>query len=317
MKQNIIYPIFLMLFAIVSCTQQENENVIVPVEEVTVTFSVSPEQTFGTRANANTIGQGSNINRLVCAVYDVEGNLLRRLGNNDNGQIVMDGITFSASVSVPLRLVRGQEYKVVFWAQDRECQAYRTDDLSKVVIDYNEMQCNDDKCDAFCKAEVFTASADETKAVVLRRPFAQLNIGMTKDEFATLDFDISKSQITLGPVAAILNVVENSVNPVDGSIEQVTFVSAPVPDESFFVETVGDEGTTTAEYKYIAMCYFLVADKNDGTSTYSSAIDGMTLPLFDKDGNENRTFATQEKIPVQRNWSTNIVISKESLVATQ
>lgn len=314
MKRHITtYPLLLILFAlIVACTQQEHEELEAP-DEATITFSVTSEQTFDTRASADNIGKGNNVNRLVCAVYDVHGNLLNELGNTDNGQLAMDFPT--GGVNVRLRLARGQEYKVVFWASCAECTAYNTDDLSDITVDYSKMLCNDDKCDAFCKAEVFTVSSgDETRSVVLRRPFAQFNIGMLESEFEALKeqgIDFSSSQITLGPVANAFNAVDNSISTSDIA-ETATFAKATIPNEHFYVETVSDDETINTEYKYLAMCYLLVADINEATSTYSTVLNNVSVTLFDDSKNENTTIELQE-IPVQRNWTTNICFTKESL----
>ena len=298
--------LLLALLAFVACTQQEQEWVE-PSDEATVTFSLTSEQAFGTRAY--TEQDASQAYRLVCAVYDVKGNLLKELGKDGNGQIVME-TNFSDGVSLPLRLVRGQEYKVVFWASSINCDAYDTSDLSHIKIDYEAMQCNDRKYDAFYKTETFTVSSDETKPVVLRRPFAQINVGISQSDYETLADKEITSSITLGPVANILNAVTNSVS-ADDIIEEVTFLPTSIPDDYFSVQMINDEGETTKEtYKYLAMCYLLVADQNDGTSTYSSELSSLTVTL-NYDG-EDKEF-TSENVPVGRNWSTNIFLTRELL----
>lgn len=302
------YPILLLiLYAFMACTQQEW---VEPSDEVTVTFSVTPEQAFGeTRAMS---GQGTQVNRLVCAVYDIKGNLLPEFGDADNGQIVMD-FSPTEGVRLPLRLVRGQEYKVVFWASCSDCKAYDTSDLSRVTIDYTRMQCNDDKCDAFYKAEAFTVTSAPSmeRTVRLRRPFAQINVGIPESDYQALAdnwIEIKSSKITLGPVANIINAVNNSVS-TDNTIEKIEFSEAPVPDGNFTVQTVTDGETTEKEYKYLAMCYLLVADKNDGTSTYSSELKELTVTLHYDSG--SKVF-TLENVPVERNWSTNIFLTEET-----
>ena len=301
------YPILLLiLYAFMACTQQEW---VEPSDEVTVTFSITPEQALGTRAMS---GQEIQVNRLVCAVYDIKGNLLPEFGNSDNGQIVMD-FSPAEGVRLPLRLVRGQEYKVVFWASCSDCEAYDTSDLSRVTIDYTRMQCNDSKCDAFCKAEAFTVTSAPSmeRTVRLRRPFAQINVGIPESDYKALankGKEIKSSKITLGPVANVIDAVNNSVS-TDNTIEEIAFPEAPVPDGNFTVQTVTDDETTEKEYKYLAMCYLLVADKNDGTSTYSSELKELTVTLHYDGG--SKVF-TSENVPVERNWSTNIFLTEET-----
>lgn len=304
----------LILLAFVACTQQEWAE---PSDEVTVTFSITPEQAFGTRATPD--DQKQQVNRLVCAVYDIKGNLLEEFGDKESGQIVIEDFSAERGVSLPFHLVRGQEYKVAFWVSCSDCEAYDTSDLSKVTVDYTKMSCNDSKCDAFCKTEAFTVSGNETKTVVLRRPFAQINVGISQSDYKALaesGKEIVSSAITLGPVACILNVVDNSVSPAtDNIITEVAFKEAAIPDGSFSVQMINDDGETTdAIYKYLALCYLLVADKNEGTSTYSSELDILQVTLSHEGGSGVLTLTDGDtKIPVSRNWGTNIFLTKDIL----
>lgn len=133
------------------------------------------------------ISDGSKAKKLIYAVYNDNYDLLEQYGDNDNnpdgahyGQAIMDIETFPVTIS--LRLMRNQTYHIAFWAQDAECDAYDTNDLTMVEVKYTDANGkyalnNDESRDAFCKTESFTVSSDDQRTVILKRPLAQINVG--------------------------------------------------------------------------------------------------------------------------------------------
>lgn len=137
-------------------------------DEVTVSFTLCPEAaSTSSRAGDDeeaddsdspirikAIGDGSNCDMLIYAVYDVDGNLLEQyrrepdpelvaLGfNPGSGQTIMKVDKFPATVNITLK--RGTQYQIAFWAQSstnakgERNLAYNTDDLRKVEVIYGE-----------------------------------------------------------------------------------------------------------------------------------------------------------------------------------
>lgn len=243
-----MYKIVCRLFAVAAvlfaaCTQDTTSDITGQGGDVvTVTFSVDREDVAGTRASvpnalpAGSVSSGSRTDMLVCAVYDSNGELLSQYGDKDNpnGQIVKIEID-KWPVTVPLRLVRNQEYKIAFWAQNSACQAYNTSDLHNVTVNYggdvNRMN-NDESRDAFCKVEPLTAVENGTRTVYLRRPLAQINVGVRKSDFEKAcmgECHIVESKIRLTNVATCFDVVTNNVDVSPDKLQTIEFDFSAIP----------------------------------------------------------------------------------------
>jgi hypothetical protein len=93
----------------------------------TVTFSMN---TLG--ANGSMISDGTTVDQLVFSVYDANGNRVQ-IENED--VVVRNNVTFPTTET--FRLVKGQSYKVVFWAQSSQTNAYDISNFPEVAVDYN------------------------------------------------------------------------------------------------------------------------------------------------------------------------------------
>lgn len=367
-----------LMLAATSCSDDLKMNVGGEDGDIVqVTFTLSKEGALGTRADGNVhypkgeefsqISDGSKATRLVWAVYDKDGNLLPEIGINYNGlspggakpgygQVVEDIEEFPHEIT--LSLIQGQEYSFAFWAQDPECKAFNTDNLRAVSIDYmgeGNNLANDELRDAFCKVETFTVSsaASMTRTIILKRPFAQVNVGIPASEYESLrqsGIRIKKSKIHMENVATEFDVVSNSTHGDDPTKRQAidleyNYIPAyynwnvqndtdiPTDDDlrdgrdqygktqdlkidlnhDGTIEPYGkkngeddDESARDETYNYMVMAYILPADRNDGTSTYSTTLDRVEFSLqTEKVGQADLTFSL-ENVPVQRNWRTNI-----------
>ena len=162
-----------------SCSNDELD-VVQSGDEAQVTFSLAAEGGIATRA----ISDGAGAKKLVYAVYNANGELIETIANADvNGQIV-DNSAFDNGLTenVTITLAKGQQYTVAFWAQNPNCTAYTTTDLKNVTVDYTGLN-NDETRDAFFKAETFTVTGNTNNIdVVLKRPFAQINVGVYQSD---------------------------------------------------------------------------------------------------------------------------------------
>ncbi|MCH5175324.1 MAG: hypothetical protein J1F40_05515 [Prevotellaceae bacterium] len=236
-----------MLSALSSCTDEKGLYDASSGELVEVTFTVSSEGVLSTRAEGNVhypqkgefpqISDGSKAHKLIYAVYDAEGNLLPAFGAEKAeqgivgyGQVVENVTTFPHTIT--LTLVRGQQYSIAFWAQNEDCKAFNTDNLRAVSINYKGengetdlFKCNDEMRDAFCKVETFTVSSavNQTREIILTRPFAQINLGIPKIEYDAMvksGVRIAKSKIHIENVATTFDVVNNSTAGEDATKRQ-------------------------------------------------------------------------------------------------
>lgn len=255
MKEKILGLLFAVVGLItVSCTQ----NWEIPedaAEEIAVTFSISTEgQMIRSRAGGiafgengekkrSTISDGKKVDRVVYAlyIYDAEKGSYRRLdqfgdnyGKSDSdinrtlgpGQALLhltddnNSKLLGEGETLTLRLMRGQEYVIAFWAQNSSCTAYNTENLEAVVVDYTAGNAvlapnNDEIRDAFCVAMSFTATVGKPVDVVLKRAMAQINVG-------TAGWDYNAEVVWGNCYAyskAVMTGIKNQLNVLTGELD--------------------------------------------------------------------------------------------------
>lgn len=281
-----------MLFA-TSCSQDELLNEPLNDEFVNATFTIGTTDGIGTRAV--TIGTASKINWVACAIYDAEGEKM----NLDQTVPFKNG-----QATYNVRLAKGQDYRAVFFAycgdaDTKESSYYNLSDLTNIQI--LTANSNIEERDAFTAFEPI--SADDltklktvTKPVVLKRPFAQLNLGISSEEVEAAKnagVEVAQTKIVVSDVYSAFNAYENNV--VVSSLGSMEFNFNAIPDGDLVVN--GDE------YEYLALNYLLVGDM--GTE---KSLTDVYFYWKNEDGskyNDPKThFIT---IPVQRNYRTNIL----------
>lgn len=226
---------------------------------------------------SRTVGDGSTVNRCILEIYQ-DGSLL------DEGrkvvQINENKATFQA------KLTNGEDYQLVLWADyslDSSTDTYYDTDspdglknISRITDTYVG---NNDQLDAFFASETFTASENST-SVVLKRPFAQLNI------FAT-DYTALQDADKPDQVLITFDAVYTSFNALEGSVggEQQLAYTAPV--------AIADVATGQMSYDYL----FASVDQAN--------LNDFTMSFY-KDGSEVSSAYEFTNIPVQRNYRTNV-----------
>ena len=291
-----------MLFA-TSCSNDELD-VVQSGNEAQVTFSLAAEGGIATRA----ISDGTGAKKLVYAVYNASGELIETIANTDvNGQIV-DNSAFDNGLTenVTITLAKGQQYTVAFWAQNPNCTAYTTTDLKNVTIDYAGLN-NDETRDAFFKAETFTVTGNTEIDVVLKRPFAQINVGVYKtdwDAAKASGIEIEKSKVTIENAATSINLLTGEV----GGEQTVEYGFDIIPAQFATPETLDvdlDKDGTKENYVYLSMSYILA---NDETTGYAkTALEDLDFTFAPISGNNINFSEGLNAVPVQRNWRTNII----------
>ena len=286
-----------------SCSNDELD-VVQSGNEAQVTFSLAAEGSIATRA----ISDGTGAKKLVYAVYNANGELIKTIANADvNGQIV-DNSAFDNGLTenVTITLAKGQQYTVAFWAQDPKCTAYTTTDLENVEVDYAGLN-NDETRDAFFKAETFTVTGNTEINVVLKRPFAQINVGVYQTDWnaaVASGIEIEKSKVTIEKAATSINLLTGKV---EGE-ETVEYGFATIPTQFTTPETLDvdlDKDGTKEKYVYLSMSYILA---NDATTGYAKAtLEDLDFTFAPKSGNNINFSEGLNAVPVQRNWRTNII----------
>lgn len=307
MYKHIRYKLLILLTAamVVSCESSGEPELENADETVTVSLSVDADDIVGPsgRVGARSDNVPGNIDRLVFAVYDVRDNLLPDMGY-ENGQIVMDVDRFP--VNIELTLVKKQQYKIAVWAQSSKCEAYETSDLSAVTVDYSQIPTDSDVADAFCKSEVFTAVADGIRRIVLRRPLARVEFLMYPDGLESVESSftpIEQVQFSGSWMPNTINVLSSGIVENMG-VAPAVFPISPVAMHRSFVQLGG--GHETPDEGYVVLASAFVAAPSE-----MMFLNDLAFEMFFQNGNSCRI--PVDKMPVQRNYSTNILISAQSV----
>jgi len=287
-----------------------------PEEQSRVSFTLDLEGAIATRA----ISDGKSVDQLFYSIYKVEENengeevavLQKFVGSDEDGRVVKND--FVSGETVTVSLAKEQTYRAVFWAQDAACTAYDTKDLTNVQIDYASAANNDENRDAFCAVTEFVADAGVTCDVVLRRPFAQVNVGVVQsdwDQAVASGVTVKESSVVIKNAATSLNLLTGAVGPETEDVE-VSYTAAAIPTEVLKVET--DETQEGMEsYVWLSMSYILVADHNDVAGENgmlgdeSATLESAEFTFVPENGTNIVLSDGLTNIPVQRNWRTNIL----------
>ena len=258
--------------------------------EAMLTLNMGLDGAVQTRA----IGDGSGADLLIYAVFDSTGTRI------DGIEQVSKNVTFPTTETITL--AKGQTYRIAFWAQNRACTAYEVSDEMVVTINYEGALGNDETRDAFFKTVEVTVTGDAELDVELTRPFAQINVGVTTEDWNTAmaaGIAITESKAVVNQAARTLNLLDGTVaDPVD-----VTFDFANIPTDALSVDLDGDG--TPETYKYLSMNYILPNDETTGDA--STTLSDLEFTFHPEAGNDITLTQGLDAVPVQRNWRTNII----------
>lgn len=235
-------------------------------------------------------GDGNTVDQVHYEVWDKStGKLvISSVTGKSDGQPV-DIVDKTATVNI--RLVKGLEYEIVFWAHNEQGTGYLIEDGLENIRLKDGVKANKETYDAFYQVLTDYKVSNVVKTVVLKRPFGQLNVGTSSEDWQkaiNLDVEIDRSTISVTQVANVFNARTGKIARQDG-LTQLTFDLEDVLKETFKVE-----GTS---YHYLGMNYFL--------ADMEKTLHDLTITLNDGDKviNTLRIINT----PIQRNWRTNII----------
>lgn len=259
-----------------------------------VSFSVGVEHKISSRA----ISDGTATDQLVYQLFDAQGNPVTAQ------PVVLNNVTFPYN-DLTLRLVKGQTYQIAFWAQNSKCDAYDVTDLTAVKVNYAGAN-NDETRDAFFKTETFTVTADMKISSTLSRPFAQINVGVTDEDWeAAKEMNFTKSQVTITNAADQINLLTGKVTG-----------STPVTYTASLMPLVWDDAQTltvktsdaTANFNYLSMSYILAPDVTTANGASKTTLETLEFAFTNEAGDKTVTLKDGlTSVPVQRNWRTNII----------
>ena len=229
------------------------------------------------------VGDGTKADVVKYAIYGTDGVLFDGYNYQD---LEVNGKT----ATLTLDLVKGQSYKIAFWAQNSSAP-YTFDRVAKTVVaDYSGKDLsNNEIYDAFYALEPITVAGPDMKTVTLRRPFAQINLGATKDDVTkakALGVEIDQSTVTLTDVHTTLNIYDGTLGTATTDVE---FEWNTLPGNDLKVKEV--------YYAYLAANYILAESEADVTD--------LTFSI--KDGDKVINTINVPAVNYKRNYRTNIL----------
>ena len=273
------------MFSVTSCSQEE---VIGEASQdyVSAKFTIGTTDAMGSRD----IGDGTTVDVVACAVFDANGVEMSELRKYE--PVVGKAATYN------VRLVKGQAYRVAFFAYDQDANAYDVTDMKSIKVLGNQAS-NMENRDAFTNyIDIEAAKTVNTieEDVILYRPFAQLNLGIDDtelDDARKAGVVVANTQITVTNVYNAFSAFDNEI-AADATLGKMTFALNGMPEEKLVVN--GDE------YNYLAMNYLLVGEKGD-----QKGLADIEFVWNTADGKTNNPTTHFINIPVQRNYRTNII----------
>lgn len=282
----------LSALAMVSCQKELLGPATQEGQEVAVSLDLTTPL-MGTKAYAD----GNTVDVVHVHVYqhDASGNLtyIAPASSGATETPSKDVRMSNGAATYSTRLVTGQTYTFVFWAEKSGNGYYSYDSANKTVaVSYSNATGNDESRDAFYAVLPVTITGAYSARVPLKRPFAQINFGAS-------DYDAAVAAgITVTGASVKLTGIANSINLLDGTVsgsDEVTFVNTALPSDPNATLRVA-----SVDYKYVAMDYVLVGKDRKTLSdvTLTLAADGTlsTEPVY-----------TYSNVPLQGNYRTNIV----------
>ena len=281
-KQLCKLAIFALLLSTASCADEQFAGDLTG-GETTVTFNAQLPAGLQTR----TAGDGKTATTLSYAVYE-QGKTTPVITSEDEVKFVNGQATLS------LKLAKGKTYDFLFWAdaygKGDTKNPYTVDfDTKTLTVNYENALSNDEARDAFFGTEKVAVKGAVSKNIILKRPFAQLNIGtndMEEARTAGINTGALQSSVTVSGIFKSMNLMTGEVS---NSVDDVTFGLNAIPKEKFTAN-----GRT---FDYLALNYLLVSkEKGLVNCEFSYTTDGATTD----------NTLTIDNVPVQRNYRTNI-----------
>lgn len=244
---------------------------------VEATFSVDVP---GVEISTKGLSDAASVNELVFDAFRTQNDTVSIKGFR---QVVA---VENGRATIQVKLIKGQNYRFVFWAQKANNGYYNTDNLSHITVDYSKALANDSSLDAFfAKEEVSNVQNPLSKTIILKRPFAQVNY-VTKEELGE-GLHIEQSQITVKNALTSFNPLRNKLS----GAKDVTFNYNAVPTEKLLIGGI--------EYNYLATAFILA--KNDNSK------DIVDVEAKFKANKGYSVTVSTPGLPCQRNYRTNVI----------
>ena len=277
MNKNLFKSFALAAVAVIAGACAKEQITSGDGETVEMTFNVDvPETTITTKG----LSDAASVNELIFDAF-------RSLNDTESIKGFRQVVAVeNGRATIQVKLIKGQNYRFVFWAQKANNGYYNTDNLSNITVNYSKALANDSSLDAFfAKEDVTNVQNPISKTIILKRPFAQVNY-VTKEELSE-GLYIKESQITVKNALTSFNPLRNKLS----GEQDVTFQFNAVPTEKLLIN-----GT---EYNCLATAFILA--KSDNSK------DIVDVEAKFKANKGYSVTVSTPGLPCQRNYRTNVI----------
>lgn len=295
-------------------------------DTATVSFTINTEGAPMSRANGESvsnISDGTKANELYFFVYRTEGNDLYHAvdasvygeyKDNQNNYGHVSGFNGKDGMMLTLNLAKGQNYTVAFFAKSEDTDLYTISEengTACVKIDYSNAENNTDAYDAFFATEKFTVSGNQSQSIILKRPFAQVNVGASDyDAFnASAKAHVSASAVKIDNAASKLSLIDGSTSePVSVTFSGVKGdLFGPATEGSTSLIPTKELTVNDKSYTWLSMSYVLPYAAPDASASTTVSAE-FRLDLSNGGGNAiTLKDGSLANMPIQRNYRTNII----------
>lgn len=278
-----IYSLILVALSlfVTSCSKSEQASNL--SHEVEATFHINLQD----GATARSIGDGTTAKALL---YEI-----RQAGKVVSKRTIADAFAIDMTYSLTLKVIEGADYEYIFWAQKPDAP-YGTENLSAIEMNYEDTPANDEGRDAFFAAGTFIGG-EAVGEVVLKRPFAQFNVGAEHGVYENVEIAgmyMDYSTVELKKVPTVFHPLTGEASAPKDIRFVVTETPANQTGDSLVV-TIDEVNYT---YRYLSMNYLLAHTEK----TLFDAWTGMYgTPNVLVMGNQVLN------VPLQRNYRTNLL----------
>ena len=285
MIKNYLYSLIAVAALLFATACSESEQASEAIREVEATFCLTLNEGVDTRA----IGDGTTAKALL---YEIRrGNQVVK--KETIADAFADGLTYRLKVEVYL----GVGYEYIFWAQKLDAP-YGTEDLSAISMNYENAPANDEGRDAFYAVGRFTGG-ELMGNVVLKRPFAQLNVGAQECvyEAAVLgNMHMDYSRVELKKIPTVFHPLTGGAT----DLKDIEFQVALTPEQQTGDTLVVTMDSVAYEYRYLSMNYLLAYPEKMLFDSWVGLYGTPTIQIMG---------TSIPNVPLQRNYRTNILFS--------
>ena len=283
--KNYLYSLITVAALLFATACSESEQASDDAQVARVTFTLRLNDGVDTRA----IGDGTTAKALL---YE-----LRRGNQIVKKETIADAFADGLTYQLTFEVMVGARYEYVFWAQSPDAP-YGTEDLSAIRMNYENALANDEHRDAFYAIGSFWGE-DSYGHAMLKRPFAQLNVGGQNCVYETAvlgDMHIDYSTVHLKKVPSVFHpFTGEATDPEDVEFE-VTLTPDKQTGDTLWVNV----DSIPQAYRYFSMNYLLAHTDKLIFDSWIGLYGTPTIRMME---------VSMPNVPLQRNYRTNILFS--------